>query len=527
MKLRAGALVAPGVVLALVLAGCTTPAEPDGSDDVSVVFSNIAQTPTLDPHIAFGSDGLLFVRQAYDSLLEYEPGGLEVRPALATDWEVSDDGLTFTVTLREGATFHDGSAVDAEAVKVSFERLLAINQGPATVAQGIASVAAPDDRTVVFTLDQQDVYFAGVLPKLPIVSREALEEHQRADDPWAEEWFSTNEAGSGPYVLSSLAPTEIRLEAYDNYWREFEPGTPTTVTLRTDPDVTTAVQLMCQGQVDMIGGIGTDQTDQAAACDGVKTVEQTQYSVRTVFFNQNSNGPVSDVLVRQAIALAFDYQSYWDYFNGRASPATGPVPPHAGNIGPGYPEIHQDLAEARRLLAEAGYPDGGLSLSYLGISGLAFTEFLGTLLQQNLAELGIELEQTYVRWPQMVSLQSDPDTAHDLAFLSLSMVTPDPTSMLRSGYITDSWASNGGYNWAYYTNATVDELTARVSSIQDEDERAQTIHEIIGQIIDDQVAMWLMLPTIYQPVREEWDVKYEPMDANVMVRFFFARQVSS
>lgn len=527
MKLRAGALVAPMVVLALVLAGCTTPTEPSGSEDVEVVFSNIAQTPTLDPHIAFGSDGLLFVRQAYDSLLEYEPGGIEVRPALAADWEVASDGLTYTVNLREGATFHDGSVVDAGAVATSIERLLAINQGPATVARGIESVAATGELTVVFTLSQPDVYFPGVLPKLPIVSAQAIEEHGTDDDPWAEEWFSTNEAGSGPYVLSSMASTEIRLEAYEDYWREFEPGTPTTVTLRTDPDVTTAVQLMCQGEVDMIGGIGTDQTDQAAACDGVKTVEQTQYSVRTVFFNQNSSGPVSDVRVRKALALAFDYQSYWDYFNGRAAPATGPLPPHAGNIGPGYPEIHQDLDQARQLLADAGYPDGGFTVSYLGIGGLAFTEFFGTLMQQNLAELGITLEQTYAQWPQVVSMQSDPQTAHDMAFLSLSMVTNDPTSMLKSGYVTESWASEGGYNWAYYSNETVDTLTAQVSSIQDADQRGQMIHEIIGQIIDDQVAMWLMLPNIYQPVRAQWDVSYEPMDANVMVRFFFARQVLS
>jgi peptide/nickel transport system substrate-binding protein len=527
MKLRGGALAAPGVVLALVLAGCTTPTEPSGSEDVAVVFSNIAQTPTLDPHIAFGSDGLLFVRQAYDSLLEYEPGGIDVQPALATDWEVSADGLTFTVTLREGATFHDGSAVDAEAVRTSVERLLAINQGPATVARGIGEVAAPDERTVVFTLTQPDAYFPGVLPKLPIVSARAIEEHRTADDPWAEEWFGTNEAGSGPYVLTSLAPTEIRLEAYRDYWREFATGTPTTVTLRTDPDVTTAVQLMCQGQVDMIGGIGTDQTDQAAACDGVKTIEQTQYGVRTVFFHQHADGPVADVRVRRAIALAFDYQSYWDYFKGRASPATGPLPPHAGNLGPGYPEIHQDLDGARRLLADAGYPDGGFSVSYLGISGLAFTEFFGTLLQQNLEALGITLEQTYAQWPQVVSLQGDPESAHDLAFLSLSMITNDPTSMLKSGYVTDSWASGGGYNWAYYSDETVDTLTGQVSSVQDEAQRAEMIHQVIGQIIEDQVAMWLMLPSIYQPVRDTWDVSYEPMDSNVMVRFFFARQVSS
>ncbi|MEV7232168.1 ABC transporter substrate-binding protein [Polymorphospora sp. NPDC051019] len=522
MKLRHAMVALLGCTL---VAGCTEVAPPSDQahSDVSAVFSNIAQTKTLDPHIAFSSEGTLYVRQAYDSLLEYEPGGITVQAALATEWKVSADSRTYTLTLRDGATFHDGSPVDAEAVRTSIERIQAINQGPANLARDIASVTAPDTRTVVFTLEQPDVFFPGILPKLPIVSKKAIDTHKTAADPWAKDWFATNEAGAGAYTLVSHTANEIRFKAYDKYWRPFEPGTPTSVTLRTDPDATTAVQLMCQGKVDMIGGIGPDQTDQAAACPGVKTIQQTQYGVRTVFFNQQTSGPPADVRVRKAIALAFDYQSYLDYFKGKAYPANGPLPANAGKLGTPYPDVARDLDQAKRLLAEAGYPDGKFTVSYLGIKGLAWAEFFGTLLQQNLQELGVTLKQTFVPWPQMVSLQSNPETAHDLALLSVNMVTNDPTAMLKSAYVTSAWADKGGSNWGYYSNEKVDDLTASVSTVQDENQRAEIIHEILGEIIADQVAVWLMRPSIYQPVLEKWDVKYEPMDNNVMVRFYFAR----
>ena len=89
------------------------------------MFSNVAETPTLDPAIAFSSDGLEFVRNVYEGLLEYAPASTELRPALAESWEVSDDGRTYTFTIRSGVTFHDGSELDAEDVAASLERIRA------------------------------------------------------------------------------------------------------------------------------------------------------------------------------------------------------------------------------------------------------------------------------------------------------------------------------------------------------------------------------------------------------------------
>ncbi|WP_214105843.1 ABC transporter substrate-binding protein [Acrocarpospora catenulata] len=514
------------VAAVLTLVGCTqvTPPTVRESRTVSAVFSNIAETKSLDPHLAFSSESVLFVRQTYDSLLEYQPGGTQTRPALATKWESSADAKTHTITLRSGVRFHDGSTLDSAVVKASVDRLREINQGPATLFGNLDTVETPTADTVVFKLKNADAFFPGMLPKLPIVSKKAIDEHKTADDPWAKDWFAGNEAGSGPYTLGSWERGKaITLNAFDGYWQKFQDGTPTKVTLRTDPDVTTAVQLMCQGQVDMIGGIGTDQTDQAAACADVKAVEQPKLGVNTVFFNLKAKGPVSDVRVRKAIALAVDYKAYLEYFKGRAQEARGPLPPGAVEFEPPFPAFAQNLEEARRLLADAGYPDGGFTLSYLGLKGLAWEEFFGTLLEENLKPLGIKVKQTLVAWPQMVSVQGNPETAHDLSFLVLNMVTPDPTSILRN-YTTAAAADKGGMNWGYYANGDLDQRLGQISGILDETQRLTVLREAQQSIIDDQVAIWLPSSNIYQPVGKKWEVSYEPIDFVVMVRFFYARE---
>jgi len=498
-----------------------------------VVVSNIAKIPSIDPHIGYDSAAMLFIRSVYDSLLEFPPGSEPAisRAALATSWEWSDDGLGLTLQLREGVVFHDGYPFDSEDVIRSFERIQGINQGPATNMGSISGYEALGPYEVHITLSQPNVFFEGTLPKIPIVSAEAIEAGATSDDPWATDWFASNEAGSGPYTLESHSAETITMEGYPGYWRPFEPGTPTHVTLRTDPDITSAVLQMCEGEIDMLGGRRPDDTTAAIQCDDVKSIVQARFGVGSVVFNMQTDGPTSDPLVRKAIAKAFDYEAWNEFYGGRTEAPTGPLPSNA-DIGPLPPESVRDVAGAKQLMAEAGYPDAGpdniaFTISYAGIGGLSFEEFFGTLLQENLKEIGIGVEQVLVPWGQLVEMTSNPDTAADMAFLILNMTSPDPSSLLKSGYITESFADQGGYNWAYYSNALVDELTASVATIADREERGLVLRQIQDQMIDDQVAVWVPMAPIYQPVRDNWTVKYEPLDFVVSVRFFFARNTDN
>ena len=524
--MNAKRLLGAGIALTLgmTITACGQQAAPVAEGDISATYSNIAETPTLDPAVAFSSDGLVFVRNVYDSLTAYDPGGVTIGPSIARSWSINDDATEYTFELETGITFHDGTDLTADDVVASINRTKEVNQGPATLLAGVKSVSAVDDDTVVFTLSAPDVYLPGKLQKIAIVSEDAIKEHATDDDPLASDWFASNEAGSGPYKLDAWNKgSSIELSAFEDYRLDFEPGTPTKVTLRTDPDVQTALQLMQSGEIDMMGAVGPDEAAAAAGMSGVKIVEQEALSVKVLPMNVQ-NEALADPRVREAITLAFDYDAMVDYYQGYATPAIGPLPSGFGGLDSLQPK-QRDVERAKQLLAEAGYADG-LTLTFMGIAGLSYEEFGGTLLAQNLADVGITVEQNMVTWPQMVQLQSNPDTAADITWLDMSAVSDDPSAMLGQAYLSANIAPNGGYNWSYLEDPAIDEAITRLSTITDDAERQQAVVETVQMINDSFAAIYATQPSLAQPVLEGWDVKYEPMDYNFTVRFFYAKKTS-
>lgn len=517
---RVIALVAVSV-LAAALAANAQPTKRQA--DVHVVFSNISETPTLDPAIAFSSDGFEFVRNVYEGLLEYVPGSVKLRPLLATAWLTSKDGRTYTFTLRKNVRFQGGAKFDAAAAKQGLLRIKGVNQGPATLMSNIKSISTPSASRLVVTLKQPDVYFLGKLPKMPIVSPAAIAAHKTKSDPWATKWFATHADGTGPYALDSWQRNSaIELKQNARYWRTFAAGTPTSVTLRLDANVQTALQLLAQGKIDMMGAVGPDDSAAAAKLSGVKLVKQPSYLVQTVPLNV-TKGPLKNPKVREAIALAFDYGAMMQFYKGFAKPGNGPLPSDFSASLRKLPPMKQNLAKAKSLLAQAGYGKG-FSVTYLGLKGLSYEEFTGTLLQASLGKIGIDVKQQLVPWPQMVEIMSKPATSADMSFLNQSPLTNDPTLMLASSYASDTIASKGGYNWSYFTDKKIDTEIARLSTIKNEQAREKAVTALDKTIANLHLALYVAQPMLAQPVRQAWTVAYDNIDYDYVVRFFYARK---
>jgi ABC-type transport system substrate-binding protein len=111
--------------------------------NVKATWTGVVIPENLDPHIGFDTDTLQFTQNVYEGLLEYTPGGLDVRPLLAESFSVAPDGLAYTFKLRQGIVFHDGAKFDSQAVLANFQRLQGINQGPASYLINIAGFDAP------------------------------------------------------------------------------------------------------------------------------------------------------------------------------------------------------------------------------------------------------------------------------------------------------------------------------------------------------------------------------------------------
>src|SRR5258708_23168604 len=131
--------------------------------NVKATWTNVVTPENIDPHIGFDTDSLQFTQNVYEALLEYSPGGLDVRPLLAESFSASSDGLSYTFKIRQGIVFHDGAKLDANAVLQSFQRLQQINQGPAGYLINIARFEAPDARTFVGQLHAPHPLFPGTV----------------------------------------------------------------------------------------------------------------------------------------------------------------------------------------------------------------------------------------------------------------------------------------------------------------------------------------------------------------------------
>ena len=166
----------------------------------------------LDPHVVYDVPMQFVLLNSYDGLYRYIGNPPELSPWLAESHEVSDDGLTWTITLKPDVTFHDGSPLTADDVVYSFTRLLEMGQGPSGAFKPVLqpdNVTKVDDLTVQFVLDQPYAPFLAALPLVAIVNEDLVKEHEQ-DGDWGATWLSSNEAGSGAYAIdpSTYRPQE-------------------------------------------------------------------------------------------------------------------------------------------------------------------------------------------------------------------------------------------------------------------------------------------------------------------------------
>ncbi len=420
-----------------------------------VVWTNIAIPATLDPAIGFDSDTLQMVRNVYEGLLEYVPGGTTVRPALATSYNSSADGLTWTFQIRKGVVFHDGTPLDAAAVVKSLHRIQSINQGPASLLANVKGFQAAGPSTVVVHMSSPYVFLPGVMPWLPIVSPAALAAHKTSADAWAEKWFASNAAGTGPYVLTSFTPsTRVQMAMNEHYWQPWKNGTPTSGTMTLTPDVSTQLELLQAGEVQFLGDVSPTDAATAKTLSNVVVLTGPGLKVQEMPLNI-SKPPMNDIRVRQAIIKAFDYKAFLAFSKGFDKPANSPTPAGLPGWDAGIPYPAQDLAGAKKLLAAAGVTSG-TTLSFVGVGGVDYEAFAATVLQSALAKIGIKLTITAPPWPVPFTEMSKPSTASHISFLNLSANTNDPSATLREAFQSSQIASKGGYNWSFYENPTVD-----------------------------------------------------------------------
>jgi peptide/nickel transport system substrate-binding protein len=433
--LKHGALTAAGLGLLgspAFLAACSaskssgTTASPTASgtpaapiDTLRIPFLADMQVP--DPDIFYEGEGLLVTLSAYEGLVRYTPAppntdvtyqpvAKRISPALATSWDISPDGLTYTFHLRSGVKFHDGTTMDAESWRQSFVRRAAVGQGPAYMMLPVASTSAPDPLTFVVVLKHPvdpflDYMACNWSPKA--VSPALIAAHTVGND-LAQKWISTNDAGTGPYRITEFIPSDhYTLEVFPDWWGP-APEVKKII-LPIIPDIQTQELKFKNGELDMMTKGLPIQDIQTFEKDSKYRVEKFGLgSTWAMFFNPTKGRIFEDINLRQAVRRAVNKPALvGPVFKDTATLATqtfpaGTLPDGASPDSPPYdPSILTKMSK--------GLSSNKVDLAY-GLEGGAVLRLMGELVQTQLQAAGLNVTVRSIPTSQEFALTTTPDS---------------------------------------------------------------------------------------------------------------------
>jgi len=457
-----------------------------------LIVGQIAEPKSLDPAAVTAVNDFRILVNLYEGLVRYAPGTLEVAPGLAESWEISDDGTEYTFKLRSGVTFHDGTPLNAEAVKFNFDRMLDEGHpfhdtGPFPLAfffGAVEETQVVDDMTVRFKLNAPYAPFLSNLayPTGLIVSPEAVKAHG-AD-------FGRNPAGTGPFRFAEWRSNEaVVIEKNAGYWGD--PAGTQAVVFRPITDANTRVAEMLAGGIDMMVEVPPTALSQFQGA-GFEVVEQAGPHLWFLILNAKE-GPFADKRVRQAANYAIDKAAIVnDVLEGTAEVAAGPTPPafawaYNTDLDP-YPH---DPAKARALLAEAGAEGAELTFFVTeGGSGMLDPVPMGTAIQADLEAVGFDVKIETYEWNTFLG-EVNPGLEGKADMAEMAWMTNDPDTLPFLALRSEAWPDKGGFNSGYYANPEVDKLleAARVST--DQAERAELYKKM--QVIVQEDAPWVFV----------------------------------
>ena len=426
----------------------------EGAARPNEIYVGIAQDldDSLDPHktVAAGTREVLF--NVFEGLVKPATDGSLV-PALASDYEISDDHLTYTFTMRSGVQFHNGEPVTAADAAYSILRCKdAADPGVLEVKAfaAISDVSCPEDGTLVITLSEPSNEFLSYLTCAVIP----------ADYPEQD----TAPVGTGPFrFVSRTAQENVVLERFDDYWGE--PAKLEKATYRIIENADSIMMSLQSGAVDLFAHLTITQAEQLP--ENFHVEEGAMNLVQALYLN-NAAAPFDDVRVRRALCYAVDKQGVLDYaFSGYGFPIGSSMYPAFGKyfdetLTDYYPH---DIETARELLAEAGYPDG-FHMSITVPSNYQPHLDTAQVLVEQLREIGVQAEILPVEWGTWL------DQVYTGRNYQSTVIGVDAADMTARALL-ERFTSSAGNNFINYHSDKYDELFALAqSTYEDADQTA-------------------------------------------------------
>ena len=478
-----------------------------------LVYGSGQDISNLDPHTGHDYSITWGQRSVYDSLMRYEGYPAVLKPLLATEVTGSPDALTWTIKLADNATFHDGSTVDAEAVKWNFDRMLKKNLGVAWMFSSVMdenSVQVVDPTTLKIVLTAPFAPFDATLPWLFVANPKVVMEHE-VDGDMGEAWLKEHEAGGGPFTIKDWQIGSVyEFERYPDYWwtPEGEAKPLDGLVWRIIRESATKRIAQETGEIQYGDTYSPEDIEALRAVQGLTVNDQPSLTPFAIKLN-NQVGPTSDLNVRKALTHAFDFDAAIESVLGRGTVMQGPLatglePWHKKDL----PVLGFDLEAAKAALAASQHADG-FDLEYVYVTGLTSEENFGLIWLEACAEMGVNIQMVPLVWPDMVARASKVDTAPGSMAVYSGTDYADPDNFLWQAY----HSSQAGF-WAaasHYMNPELDKLLEDARATTDQATRKELYDAAQLKLVEDAVEIWVYTEVENEAWVNELGMPYDPI----------------
>jgi peptide/nickel transport system substrate-binding protein len=476
----------------------------------TIIVGLQAEPTTLDSQQISDYNSHRAAYPMYDHLLHFKDESTEVEAGLAESWDISTDGLVYTLHLRHGVKFHDGTDFNADAVKFNLERQFDPNHpyhdtGEFPYAEFtwgmVKSVDVVDDYAVKITLKEVFAPFLNHLAMHPAAmeSPTAIEKFGRD--------FSSNPVGTGPFKFVSWTPgVEVVLEKNPDYWGQV-PHVDKLIFRPIIEDQSRLTELEAGG-VNFIVNIPPDDLARLKQDPRYTTVEQPGMHTWWVAFNHQKE-PFKDVRVRQAMNYAVNKKAIVDnLLKGTGTLAINPLPPVVWSYTDAITRYDYNPDKAKQLLAEAGYPDGFKCSFWVPESGSGMQQpvAMGTAIQADLKAVGIDCQIQQFEWGTYLDKVIVPPDKAEFDMFEMSWIgdNGDPDNHLYILLSGEQWPP-AGYNMGFYKNDKLDPILKEARTTLDRAKRTELYQQAQKLIADD--PPWIIIDHETQIVVMDQNIK--------------------
>ncbi len=453
----------------------------------------------LDPHTAADHAPYSFKLNLYGQLYLYQDSPPKLVPWIAKGYRADDPGgQQYTVFLKEGLTFHDGSEITAEDVRFSVERAIEMKKqvcgmlGPIFAKDTVKVI---DKYTCQFNLRRACGYFLAALPMLSIVNSKLLRKHDKNGD-YGAAWLTDNEAGSGPYMLKKWDPAtgwdgvqypDWRLGWARKHFKE--------IRFQTIVETASRVAALLKGETNSLDVLLLpDQLDKIRKDPDTKVIPKV--SLSTYFIRLNYiRPPTSNIHFRKALSYAFPYDAFIEKVmrNSAVRSKGGPLPNNMWGWPKDLKIYNTDLEKARQELAiakkELPPEEFNREVTIKAMKGITITKLTALTLQDAASELGLKFKVQEEPWSVLASEARKRDTTHDIWMHWRYAHIADPITWIGRFYSPEYQGSFDGST--FYDNPQVTPLLIKASTLPDQSERQKLYEQACRLIVEDAADIWI------------------------------------